>query len=142
MSGDSQAFRVTGALPPPPGVTPNFVDPPSQDAVIIAVHAVLLALATLFVSMRGLLRAFVLRSFGWDDGKLVVQALQMTVVHSRLRTTSLLYTGLGKRRSRRARQIHVLMRLAQAFAVGFTGITLKSERLSVPIKESATDQVA
>ncbi|KAI1798756.1 hypothetical protein F4811DRAFT_566168 [Daldinia bambusicola] len=41
-----------GAMPPPPGVEPNLVDPPSQMKQNIALHTVCLTLATLSVGVR------------------------------------------------------------------------------------------
>ena len=96
MSNDYQAARIVGALPPPAGVTPNFVDPPSQDAVIIAVHTVFLTLSTLFVSMRVLLRAYVLRSFGWDDGKWAIYGANLRLMYGGLTDTSFLHLRLGE----------------------------------------------
>ena len=46
------ASQWIGALPPPPGIEPNFIDPPSQQNGNIALHTVLLSLATIFVSIR------------------------------------------------------------------------------------------
>ncbi|KAF2234992.1 hypothetical protein EV356DRAFT_532274 [Viridothelium virens] len=68
MSNPYTANRIVGALPPPPGVTPNFVNPPNHDANTIALHTVCLTLITFFVGMRVGVRAFVLRQVGWDDG--------------------------------------------------------------------------
>lgn len=60
-----------GVIPPPPGVTPNFIDPPGQLGSNIALHAVCLTLVTIAVGMRLYTRLFVTRSgLGLDDGLL------------------------------------------------------------------------
>ncbi|KAL4995489.1 hypothetical protein BDV10DRAFT_174606 [Aspergillus recurvatus] len=57
-----------GALPPPPGVEPNFEDPPSQLHGNIALHASFLSVATLAVAMRLFTRLRILRmKLGTDD---------------------------------------------------------------------------
>ena len=69
MSHDYTAGRIVGSLPPPPGQTANFVNPPNHDARMIALHTTCLVLVTLFVAMRVCVRGLVLRQFGWDDGQ-------------------------------------------------------------------------
>ncbi|KAI1139407.1 hypothetical protein F5Y05DRAFT_425016 [Hypoxylon sp. FL0543] len=44
--------EYSGAVQPPPGVEPNFIDPPSQQRGNIALHTVCLTLATAAVAMR------------------------------------------------------------------------------------------
>ena len=59
---------IVGALPPPPGVTPNFVDPPSVQAGTVAVIVVSLTVSTLCVGSRaatGFVNRFA--NAGWDD---------------------------------------------------------------------------
>ncbi|KAI1292702.1 hypothetical protein F5Y03DRAFT_375394 [Xylaria venustula] len=46
------ASQWVAALPPPPGIEPNFIDPRSQRDRNIALHTVLLSLITIFVSVR------------------------------------------------------------------------------------------
>ena len=46
------ASQWLGALPPPPGVEPNFINPSDQYAGNIALHATCLTLVTLLVAMR------------------------------------------------------------------------------------------
>ena len=52
---------------PPPGVVPNFKNPPSLAQPIIAVHAVFLSLAVLFVALRLYTKIFLTRLLRWDD---------------------------------------------------------------------------
>ncbi|OJI97123.1 hypothetical protein ASPVEDRAFT_78860 [Aspergillus versicolor CBS 583.65] len=57
-----------GALPPPPGIEANFVDPPSQLHGNIALHTAFLSVATLAVAMRLFTRLYTLRTrLGIDD---------------------------------------------------------------------------
>ncbi|EFE32412.1 integral membrane protein Pth11-like, putative [Trichophyton benhamiae CBS 112371] len=62
------ATQWLGAIPPPPGVTPNIIDPPSQRSGNIALHTVCLTLATAAVAMRVYTRTIVTRTkMGADD---------------------------------------------------------------------------
>ncbi|EGE08775.1 hypothetical protein TEQG_08818 [Trichophyton equinum CBS 127.97] len=62
------ATQWLGAIPPPPGVTPNIIDPPSQLSGNIALHTVCLTLATAAVAMRVYTRTVVTRTnMGADD---------------------------------------------------------------------------
>ncbi|CAJ2504213.1 Uu.00g116070.m01.CDS01 [Anthostomella pinea] len=57
-----------GVVPPPAGVTPNFVDPPNQMTENIAIHTVFLTLSTLAVAMRIYTRVHISRvNLGADD---------------------------------------------------------------------------
>ena len=56
------------AAPPPPGVTPNFVDPETRAPAVIAVSAVCLGLMWPVLTTRLYSKAWILRTFGWDDG--------------------------------------------------------------------------
>lgn len=63
-------MEISGNRPagePPLGITPNFVDPPSQAPAIIALEAVFLPLMLLAVLVRIFVRARVTRGWGWDD---------------------------------------------------------------------------
>ena len=85
------AVRPEGVLPPPPGQITNFVNPENHDVEAIAMHAVFIAVTTLFVGMRVYVRAVSLRSFGLDDGKAA-----MTLRVYRLTPFSILRHRLGK----------------------------------------------
>lgn len=61
-----------GALPPPPGVTPNFDY--SNPWLYLETRDVIIAgivFATVFLALRIYTRTFVIRKFGWDDGTCV-----------------------------------------------------------------------
>jgi hypothetical protein len=55
------------ALPPPPGVTANFVNPPSIAWQITAFSLPFSGAATIFVALRLYARAHILRFLGLDD---------------------------------------------------------------------------
>ena len=56
------------AIPPPPGYTQNFVNPPvaAQDAYILV--AVGVAVAGSLLLLRLYTKAWILKKFGWEDG--------------------------------------------------------------------------
>jgi hypothetical protein len=58
---------IVGAIPPPPGERANFVDPPNQTKVTIALHTICLTLVTLMVTLRIYTRHFINRQLRWDD---------------------------------------------------------------------------
>lgn len=62
-------FDQQPAMPPPPGLETNFVDPPSRQPAIIAMSAVFVSLMLLVVSVRTYTRTRILKSWGWDDSK-------------------------------------------------------------------------
>jgi hypothetical protein len=53
---------------PPPGHTPNFINPESRAWVAQTVIVLGVAFVVMFVALRIYQRGFVTRSFGWDDG--------------------------------------------------------------------------
>ncbi|KAI9847287.1 MAG: hypothetical protein M1837_002874 [Sclerophora amabilis] len=70
-------------VPPPPGITSNFVDPPSRRQEVVVCVAVCLALSITFLLGRMLTRAFITRSLGWDDYTCVIAtatAIAMSIV--------------------------------------------------------------
>lgn len=63
----STATDLKPALAPPPGVTPNFIDPPSQGYVTVVVMVFVLSLTTPIVLARLYTRHFINRRLWWDD---------------------------------------------------------------------------
>lgn len=57
----------TPASPPPPGVTPNFVDPPGSEYEIYSVSLAMCATATVFLLGRLYARGLILKALGLDD---------------------------------------------------------------------------
>jgi hypothetical protein len=62
---------IVAALPPPPGVIPNFEHPESQGHRVVITTAILVPLATLVVTLRIYTRGMIVRSIGSDDCKLL-----------------------------------------------------------------------
>jgi hypothetical protein len=54
---------------PPPGVKPNFVDPPSHHTELIVLNTIFLSLMWIVVLMRLYAKGRILRNMGWDDCK-------------------------------------------------------------------------
>ncbi|KAI9883234.1 MAG: kinase-regulated stress-responsive transcription factor skn7 [Watsoniomyces obsoletus] len=84
------------SMPPPPGVEPNFDNPPSLHHQIIAVATVLPLLAAIFVAVRIYTRAFISRCLWWDDYTAVV-GLALAITASGV-VVALTKTGLGVHR--------------------------------------------
>lgn len=62
------------ALAPPPGVTPNFVNPYNQNKVTITLISVCLPATTLFLLIRMYSKVRLIKSHGWEDCKFVDEA--------------------------------------------------------------------
>ena len=62
-------LRSNPAGRPPPGIQPDFVDPPSLVPAILGVGAAFLALALFCYSIRIYTKLFITRKWQWDDGK-------------------------------------------------------------------------
>lgn len=61
--------ETVGAAPPPSGVTPNFVNPPSRAHITITVNVVCLIISTLCVVMRLYTALVIMRAHGVGDCK-------------------------------------------------------------------------
>ena len=61
--------EIVGALPPPPGVIPDFEHPASRGYQIVIATAILYPLATFILCLRLYTRAILVRSMGSDDCK-------------------------------------------------------------------------
>lgn len=55
--------------PPPPGVTPNFIDPTSYANALIVVNVVFLVIMLITLTIRIFTKGMLLHSLGWDDCK-------------------------------------------------------------------------
>jgi hypothetical protein len=51
----------------PPGVTPNFIDPPTRGILMVGVSISMVLLSTFVVLGRAYTKAFVTKSFDWSD---------------------------------------------------------------------------
>ena len=62
--------EVTGARPPPPGIIPNFVNPPSRKHIVITANIVLTIISTLFTGVKAYTAHFIIRHTRIDDCRL------------------------------------------------------------------------
>ena len=65
-----EALLNEPAGPPPPGVRPNFDDPPNLDGLIILTLTLCLMFSTLAVSMRSYTKLSLIRSWDYEDCEL------------------------------------------------------------------------
>lgn len=70
MGADSNATSIIGGLPPPPGVTPNFVNPESLHSEWVLMMSMCLTFTTIFVFLRMYTKLVIIKSHGWEDCKL------------------------------------------------------------------------
>lgn len=61
--------EIIGLAPPPPGLTPNFHDPPSIRHLVLIINITCPLLSAIFVALRLYTTGFILRSVGIDDCK-------------------------------------------------------------------------
>lgn len=62
-------MSLQGAIVPPPGITPNFVDPVSMRKYDVFGQTVCLVVSTLLVWMRMYSKLRLIKSVGWEDCK-------------------------------------------------------------------------
>ena len=67
MAAAAEAMLRGPGLQPPPGVIPNFIDPPSQAHWVYVTLPICLAVSTPFVWIRLYSVFFILKSHGWAD---------------------------------------------------------------------------
>ena len=58
------------AMSPPPGVIPNFHNPPNLNAFVIMTVVLCFAFATLAVLLRIYTKIYILRALAWEDCRL------------------------------------------------------------------------
>ena len=63
------------ALPPPPGVIPNFTNPKDNGRSLVVVGAILLAFVFIGLANRAYTKACIVRSTSWDDLTLCLSAV-------------------------------------------------------------------
>jgi len=63
---------IVGALPPPPGVIPDFEHPESRGHLVVLATAILLPIATFILGLRVYTRVVLVRYLGSDDCKLML----------------------------------------------------------------------
>ncbi|KAH7108852.1 hypothetical protein B0J11DRAFT_240172 [Dendryphion nanum] len=63
----SQRGENVGVIPPPSGISPNFINPPSLQHVILITNIIFPLVSTLFVTLRLYTTGIIMRSVGIDD---------------------------------------------------------------------------
>lgn len=76
------SMAEVGVFPHPNGVVPNFVNPPDQRELQIAVHSISLTLMTIFVALRFYTRHFITRRLASDDCKSFLEFVAGIIVNS------------------------------------------------------------
>ena len=69
MISSYQALLDAPAMVPPPGVVPNFVDPPNLRRLVIIMLTLFMAFSTLFILLRMYTKVFLLRKTAFEDCK-------------------------------------------------------------------------
>ena len=64
---DPSLYKYIPALPPPPGVTPNFTNPENRSAVGLSIGSMLLGIMIFLYAIRIYVRCYVSRTIFWDD---------------------------------------------------------------------------
>ena len=83
MSGTQPGI---GAFPAPPGIVPNFVNPPDHTRDFITLHTICLFFATFAVGVRLFSRARITRNLGWDDCKILLSStVEMPTYNTQIR---------------------------------------------------------
>ena len=67
MALNASGPLILGALPPPEGVTPNFVNPYSIQPALIGTLVAALSVSTIFVFLRMYTKLFIRKSTGLED---------------------------------------------------------------------------
>ncbi|KAI9836483.1 MAG: hypothetical protein M1837_003389 [Sclerophora amabilis] len=78
------------AIPPPPGVTPNFENPESLATELITVNSVFVALMLIAVGVRVWTKSRITHSLGWDDYTCVIAGI-ISIIHTVLVLSMLQY---------------------------------------------------
>lgn len=79
---------ATPGLAPPPGVTPNFINPESHARFVVVTHTICLTLSTIFVLLRTYTKFFISHAPGWEDCKCQISSfLSLHWVNVRIDTS-------------------------------------------------------
>ncbi|MCJ1346585.1 hypothetical protein MMC31_004803 [Peltigera leucophlebia] len=76
----SPASPMVGALPPPPGVTPNFTDPYSIGEGLKAAGTVFVILTTLSTAVRLHTKFSIIKAHGWEDYTMVIAVVEQNTI--------------------------------------------------------------
>ena len=66
---ESQHASNQPLLPPPPGVTSNFTNPPAHGRLEIVVTSLLLGITAVFLLSRIYMKVYIVKNYTWDDRK-------------------------------------------------------------------------
>lgn len=69
-----------GVIPPPPGITPNFANPPKRLHAFVALNILLMSTSMLFVALRFYTARFILHNIRVDDCKLCRHSFLSTLL--------------------------------------------------------------
>ncbi|MCJ1469836.1 hypothetical protein MMC07_008478 [Pseudocyphellaria aurata] len=67
MDGHSNGSQPIGGSAPPPGVTPNFVDPYSLQRFFILTFVMCVTVTTIFIFVRAYTKIYIIKSHEWED---------------------------------------------------------------------------
>lgn len=67
MDGQLNDSQPIGGLRPPPGVTPNFVDPYSTRAYFILTFVMCVTVTSIFILVRAYTKMYIIKSHQWED---------------------------------------------------------------------------
>jgi len=68
MASTNPLYNMPAGVPPP-GVIPNFIDPPSLKGELLIINVVFTTLMMIFVTVRLISRGFISKQIGIDDCK-------------------------------------------------------------------------
>ena len=76
-SSDTMSFPLPDlgqftALKPPPGITPNLIDPYSGGKMYTVAATIIVVLMVVLVTNRHYTKFFIIRKLGWDDRELEI----------------------------------------------------------------------
>lgn len=75
MATKTKDFALIPASTPPPSLTSNLIDPPSQGYLLIVVFVIYLVTTTPIVATRMYTRQFINQKLWWDDCEFFLKAL-------------------------------------------------------------------
>lgn len=78
-----QREEIVGVIPPPPGIVPNFDNPPSMKTTLVVVDVTLIVISTVFVVLRLYTAQFILRRVNIPDCKCPARNYNITSLLSR-----------------------------------------------------------
>lgn len=64
----------TPFVQPPPGVTPNFVNPPTRATLQIWTTSIFLGIATMSYANRIYVKTRLMKTWSWDDGEFTLHS--------------------------------------------------------------------